>query len=682
MPTLNATVFPDEAYVLVQADWSDLILRDTFSRVVVNDWGSANTGQDYNPNGGVGTDYQVDGSSGTITHTAVNTSRAQITNTTPVVNADFYSEVTNPVLPTGSAIETSRYLRWVDNNNFLQARIFFNTDGTITANTRQVVAAVQTVSSTVTIPNVNVGDLLAVRYLAMGSQTFLRVWELGQPEPTSWHVGQTVTWLTAGQIGVANFIGAGYTGPLPLTLRYDNFVVTALDSCPIYAGVTRRNTVTGEVVPLRPYVAYDSDGNLLLDCCMGLWWDTEPPLNVPLEYCTIPPLKPVNVVENCCFETGTAPWQVYFSSGTLATSTVFEHEGLQSALFTPSGSFLSPRFFQNIASGFVGTDPVTVSAWALSPQGWNAVWLELQVNYVNGFVESFQSPVEILDESEWRFLQTTFTPTAEIASAVFYFRIGGMPANTVLFYVDEMRVTQMRASETPACETVTVVSDSVWLKNPLHPCSDIEVSLCSPMLDDCGEDGRVSYLGHEDDSYSPNTVLLTGPNRQRPVAVNRLRMDAASTLRLLAHNCEARDDVLQSNQSGDPLFFQAPATYCIPDRYISVGVLTESRISVDQREDFRVMSLPYVTVDRPEGPADGVCGTRIEDLCDIYTTWSALSATGLSWNDLLLGEASPNGPGQPEPPAGQRVWLDVETDFANWAAVEADGTWADIRDGT
>jgi hypothetical protein len=140
---------------------------------------------------------------------------------------------------------------------------------------------------------------------------------------------------------------------------------------------------------------------------------------------------------------------------------------------------------------------------------------------------------------------------------------------------------------------------------------------------------------------------------------------------------------LDTNEPGTPLLFQAPEQYCIPDRYISVGSLTENRFSVDQRNQFRVMGLPYVTVDRPEGPADGPCGTRMIDLCDIYTSWGALAIAGLTWTDLLLGEASPNGPGQPAPPAAARTWGDVNTQFADWTAVNAGGTrdWGELRDG-
>jgi hypothetical protein len=230
---------------------------------------------------------------------------------------------------------------------------------------------------------------------------------------------------------------------------------------------------------------------------------------------------------------------------------------------------------------------------------------------------------------------------------------------------------------------VTVPSESFWLKSPLHPCLDVEVGICNPILDDCDEDSRVSFASMPEGSYSPNTVLLQPSNRRRPIAENRIRRDVESMLRLIAHDCDARDAILAANEPGDPLLWQAPEVYCTPDRYMSVGVVSELNISVDHREPFRLMSLPHVAVDRPPGPADGVCGARIRDLCDIYPSWGALAIAGLDWTDLLLGLASPNGPGQPEPPAGSRVWLDVETGFANWLAVEAGGTrdWGELRDG-
>lgn len=679
MPTLNATVFPDEAYVLVEADWSGTILRDTFDRTVANSWGTPDVGPIWTNSGGAGANRSVNGSAGIISHTAVNTALGQFS-AVNALNLDMMGTFVNPLLPTGGDFEYGIFARFVDFNNFIQARIFMTTTGVVSCNIRQVIAGVQTASSTVNVPGVNSADFFAWRLLVDQGTVLLKVWRATDAQPLSWSQSFTTTWVTAGSVGVQTFIGAGVTNPLPVSFASDDFVfVDPAHVDPLYAGVTRRNTVTGEVVTLRPYIAYDESGNLLLDCGLGLWWDTEPPLNVPLEYCAVAADVPLNLVQNGSFETITAPWVA--SGGALVSSGTFAHDGVSSGRFTPDGVTFTPNISQPIL-GLVFGQPITVSTWVLTPQGWNSVRLQLVVNYTDGRVDTFTTPVEILDDNEWRQLQLTADLSTTVSSATLTFYMTGTPPATTLFYIDDVQVSQPVDVTATACETVTVASESVWLKNPLNPCLDVEIGLCSPAMADCEEPSRVSYVGHADDEWQPNTTLLTPVNRRYPIPVNRVRRAPTSTLRVLAHDCAARDAVLASNDTGDPLLFQAPATYCIPDRYISVGALTDSRISVDQREDFRLISMPYATVQRPEGPANGVCGARIIDLCDIYTSWAAMTIAGLTWTDLLLGLASPDGPGQPQPPATARVWADVESDFASWAAVEADGTWADIRDGT
>lgn len=447
-----------------------------------------------------------------------------------------------------------------------------------------------------------------------------------------------------------------------------------------YATVTRRNTVTGETVTLRPYIAYDADGNLLLDCSLGLWWDTEPPLDVALEYCATAAPIATAMSTNGGFEGGTAGWSA--TGGALTQDLVVFKVGAASGRLTPSGTNFEPRITQ---TGFVLTPGIeaTMSAWARSLNGWNGVRLVLDIVYTDATVAQIATPMEILDDAEWRFLTTSFTPVTTVSSVSFSFVAAGTPLAGNLFNVDEIQITQPVDVSATACETVTVTGgDDFWLKNPLHPCLDVEVGICNPMLQDCETDSRVSYVGMDTQSYSPNTMVLQPVNRRRPIPVNAIRRDVESTLRLLAHDCTARDAILAANEPGDPLLWQSPATYCVADRYMTVGVLDELHIGVDQREDFRLMTLPHVAVDRPQGPADGVCGARIIDLCDIYTSWGALTIAGLDWTDLLLGNASPDGPGQ-TPNPDERTWGDVETEFANWLAVEAGGTrdWGELRDG-
>lgn len=680
MPTINATVFPDEAYVLVQADWSGTILRDTFQRIAATTWApGADTGQVYAVESGAGASFPVNGIQGQIVHTAVNTTR-RLQVALGIVDSETSGVFYNPVTPTGNNFILQVIQRFLNTNNLVDARFSFNSAGTVSVQLRQIIAGVATASANVVVAGLLPAGVYGYRFLVQGGLLAARIWNHGTPEPSTWNVTLATTWLTAGSMVIGTVINAGVTNPVPITFAFDNLLVVdpnaVTTDCAI---VTRRNTVTGEIVRLRPYISYNPDGALLLDCGLGLWWDTEPPLNVALEYCTFACDADVLKSQNPGFEVNATGWTA--TGGVLTQDCTVAKVGTCSGRLTPSGTDAVPSISQ---SGIVlsANAMVTVSAWAMSPQGWNSVILRLDVTYADLSAQRFETGYVTLDDNEWRFLSFGFVPTQAITNATLTFIAGGIPPNTTLFNVDEIQVTQLQEVGSSTCETVTVESDSVWLKSPLHPCLDVEVGLCSPALADCGEDDRVSYAGTFDDNFVPNTAVLGPANRRRPIPISRTRRDAAATLRLLAHDCQAKDAVLAINEPGDPLLFQAPAQYCIPDRYISVGTVGENRFSVDQREEFRLMDLPYVTVDRPPGPADGICGARMQDLCGFYTSWNAMSIAGLSYEDLLVGLASPDGPGQdPDPDA--RTWDDVETEFADWDAVEGGGTrdFDELRDG-
>ena len=449
------------------------------------------------------------------------------------------------------------------------------------------------------------------------------------------------------------------------------------------ARVTRRNTVTGDVFTLRPYVFYNADGSLILECDQGLWWDTEPPLDVDLEYCVTPCDTHTALSQNPDFEGDITPWTA-LGGATLTHDCAVAHSGTCSMRITPSGIFEEPGARQTVPMAIRGGVETILSGWLMAPLGWNAVWLQLDVTYTDNSAETFETGIEILDNNEWRFLSVTFTPRLDVVgSPTLSIVIAGIPPAPTLFYADQVQVTQPLPVVGTACETVEVVGEGFWLKNPLSPCLDVAVGICNPMLEDCEDDSRVSFASMPEETYSPNTVLLSPANQEFPIPINRIRRGVESTLRLIAHDCDARDAILAANKPGTPLLWQAPADYCTPDRYMTVGIESELKISVDHREDFRLMTLPHVQVARPPGPANGVCGARIADLCDIYTSWTALGFVGLTWTDLLLGQASPSGPGQPDPPAAARTWDDVEAEFADWDAVEAGGTrdWDELRDG-
>lgn len=215
------------------------------------------------------------------------------------------------------------------------------------------------------------------------------------------------------------------------------------------------------------------------------------------------------------------------------------------------------------------------------------------------------------------------------------------------------------------------------LKDPLHPCNDVRVGTCidDPVCEDTTP--GTFYIGHSADIRNNRSISLLPVNGKRPIVISRQRQDPESVLRLGTQHCDDADAMVAINDPGTPLLWQSLPEYCLEDRYISVGTYEVDRLGVDQRLTVRIHTMPYVVVERPAGPAQGVCGTRFVDLCEEYATWDDMAAAGLTWNDLLLGNAVT----PPLVPTSRR-WIDVETQFTDWLDVETSNTdWAQVRDG-
>lgn len=240
---------------------------------------------------------------------------------------------------------------------------------------------------------------------------------------------------------------------------------------------------------------------------------------------------------------------------------------------------------------------------------------------------------------------------------------------------------------TPATVSSAVVSvdtTALFLKNPLHPCLDVRLLTCgSANVFGCEDpDARQTVFSQmSEETFAPNSVNLYPVNRRRAIPVVRERRDVEATLTLVTRTFADRDALRASLQPGSPLLFQAPPEYGIADRYMSVGTVSESRGLPDHRFQPRVVQLPHVAVDRPDGPTDGVCGTRFADLCGFYDSWDAMTIVGITWLDILEGDAAPGAPGTP-PIYELRTWGDVNDEFASWGAVNTGGrTWGDVLEG-
>ncbi len=450
--------------------------QDTFTRTVVNGWGSADTGQTYQLVGGtVPGDYDVTAGRGTFTITTNGVPREAIVTTVNEANGFLYGFYQHPVVPTGAGHEMDVRVRRVDGSNFLDMRIFINTTNTIQAVVRQVVAGVESnVVFSSTLTNASGGNILATDPLKYridfwGSILRAKVWKATDPEPATYAATTAVTFLDAGTISYIGLTSGGSTNALPITLLWDNHLLT--DPCA---------TAT------------------------------------PIEVCS--------------------------------------------------------------------------------------------------------SDVTVPSSGDFRF------------------------------------------------------------GDPVRPCNDVTLLLVGGIDPDCVPTQGI-FFGSMDpaETYAANSGAMMPVNDAYPIAVSRTRRAVVSALTVVSRTFADRDAVLNLMAPGSPQLLRGPAQYGIPDRYLLAADVAVERHMSDHRIQPRSISIPHAAVRRPSGPSQGVCGARVRDLCDIYTSWDAMKAAGLTWADLLRGKASTH---TPIPDTVERTWNDVNATYANWTAVNSGNTdWDDLRDG-
>lgn len=222
------------------------------------------------------------------------------------------------------------------------------------------------------------------------------------------------------------------------------------------------------------------------------------------------------------------------------------------------------------------------------------------------------------------------------------------------------------------------------LRDPVRPCNDQVVPLCFTQANTamdadgyCIPGSGIFFASMDTESYEPNTLTLNPNNAKYPLAMTRQRRGVSSLLTLVTRTFADRDALLALTDPGSPLFWQGPAAYGIPDQYMDIDRVSVNRELSNHKFQVRVIDLPYTSVARPAGPSQGVCGSRVTDLCEF--TWNDLVTAGNTWEDLIRGR--PTGG-----TTGYRTWTvgvrTVLADFADWNAVN-NGTrdWIDVEVG-
>lgn len=222
---------------------------------------------------------------------------------------------------------------------------------------------------------------------------------------------------------------------------------------------------------------------------------------------------------------------------------------------------------------------------------------------------------------------------------------------------------------------VTLACDGCFrLGDPVRPCNDVRICLCGEEVE-CGGTGGISFIGMLPDSYDDNSGNMLPVNGVYPIHISRNRRAADGTFLVTPASFVDRDNLLRLLAPGGALLWRGPAEYGIGDRYLAILSVPVAPGIADLSIQTRAMQLPFLVTKAVVGPSQGVCGSRVQDLCDLYGTWDELIAAGLTYADLIRGEASGTG-------SGLWTWNDVNANNVDWAALQATETdWADVVDG-
>lgn len=211
-------------------------VEDTFTRSVIGDWGTSDSGHTYVlTSNKVGATYDVDGAKGTVTLGADDlATRAAIQEGgVDIVATDYDNKVTvsSSAVATGEALVGRLLGRFIDPSNFYTCNIAFQTDGNVFIELDKVEAGV---GSQLASP-VNKGAYLAndeftVRFQTIGNELKVKLWAAADPEPAAWDIEATdSTFPDPGGVGIRTDRLTGNTNTDPI-ISYDDLEVLSTEA--------------------------------------------------------------------------------------------------------------------------------------------------------------------------------------------------------------------------------------------------------------------------------------------------------------------------------------------------------------------------------------------------------------------------------------------------------------------
>ncbi len=245
---------------------------DTFTRNVVNGWGSAETGGVYSLSGAVA-DFDVNGTTGTITH-AVGVTRAATLDAAIARDVDLTLKIRTDKVASGDGM----YIwlvgrRTANGQSEYRSRLRLLPNGSVLIRTMRVVGGVQTLlGSDVQVAGLtHPGTALRARVQWDGAAPTtirMRVWADGTAEPGTWQsvvTDASAALQPAGAIGVRSYLASNATNA-PVVLSVDDLratsLVVAAGTASTYAADTFSRTIANSWGSADTGGAYEHFGAL------------------------------------------------------------------------------------------------------------------------------------------------------------------------------------------------------------------------------------------------------------------------------------------------------------------------------------------------------------------------------------------------------------------------------------
>jgi hypothetical protein len=227
---------------------------------------------------------------------------------------------------------------------------------------------------------------------------------------------------------------------------------------------------------------------------------------------------------------------------------------------------------------------------------------------------------------------------ANTVSAQPYVTMTGTPASTVIVSISSITVPSNAGTATSGGVTIASLG-ACQLKDPLRPGNNVRVDFAFDPNPLCIPGEGIFWQSLDVEQQAPNAASFNINNQANPVVVSKARSAVTSTLTLVSRTFQDRDRLITLLAPGSPLLFQVPDEYGLPDRFISIGADSISRLFPDTRIPLRVFSLPHSVVSAPASPMQGTVGARWQDTCNRYASWGAVTTAGLTWVQVLDGLA-------------------------------------------